>query len=222
MPKTLLQKKSKTSQKVSSILKVLDSLYPNLHTELIHQTTFQLLIATMMSAQCTDRQVNIVTPQLFAKFPDVQSLASAKVKEIESLIRSTGFYHNKAKNILATSKMILKEFKGQVPDNLDDLLKLPGVGRKTANVILGASFGIPAVVVDTHVKRICYRLGFTQSTDPDKIEQDIAEKLPPDSWNQFSLQLIQLGRKICTSRKAHCEVCPLLKLCDYGINQEEK
>lgn len=189
--------------------------YPDVKTQLRHETPFQLLVATILSAQCTDRQVNGVTPKLFKRFPAPENLAAASIPAIEKLIRPTGFFHNKAKNIRECARHLIERFDGVVPARLEDLVTLPGVGRKTANVVLGAAFGQPAVVVDTHVKRIANRLGLTDNTDPVKIEFDLMEALPRDAWNDFGLQLIYLGRSICKARKPDCPACPLRECCDW-------
>jgi len=173
------------------------------------------LIATILSAQTTDRQVNSVTGALFARFPTADDLGSAPLQEIEHLIRPTGFFHNKARNIRACARTLSKEYNGRVPRRLEALTKLPGVGRKTANVVLGAAFGIPGMVVDTHVKRISGRLGLTIHTDPVKIEYDLMAIVPKQAWNTFGLQLIHFGRDVCLARKPACPDCLLRRLCPY-------
>ena len=197
------------------LLRTLKDRYPDVKTQLDHQTPFQLLTATILSAQCTDRQVNGVTPHLFKQFPTPRALAAASITAIEKVIRPTGFYHNKARNIQACARSLMERFDGIVPDALEDLVTLPGVGRKTANVVLSAAFERPAVVVDTHVKRIANRLGLTSHTDPVKIEFDLMETLPESAWNDFGLQLIYFGRSICKARKPECQSCPLSALCDW-------
>jgi len=204
--------------RADKIRKILRGIYPEVKTQLFHQNPFQLLIATILSAQCTDKQVNQVTPVLFKRLKTPADFAAAPLKSIEKLIRPTGFFHNKAKNIKNCSKAILERHGGQVPQTLSELVKLPGVGRKTANVVLGAAFGIHGVVVDTHVARISGRLGLTENKDPVKIEFDLMEIVPKRAWNDFSLQLIFFGRETCMARKPKCPACPLNKLCPWPLN----
>jgi endonuclease-3 len=200
---------------IQFLLRTLKDRYPDVKTQLVHQNPFQLLTATILSAQCTDRQVNQVTSSLFARFPDPASLAGADLKAIKQIIYSTGFYNNKAKNIKACARALLERHAGQVPDDLDLLVKLPGVGRKTANVVRSAAFGHPAIVVDTHVLRISNRLGLTESRDPVKVEFDLMSIIPEASWSDLSLQFIYFGREICDARKPNCRICPLFKLCVF-------
>ncbi len=195
------------------IRKILRRLYPDVKTQLFYSTPFQLLVATILSAQCTDRQVNRVTEVLFNHLKTPADFAGAPIKTIENFIRSTGFYHNKAKNIKKCSQVLLQIHDSRVPRTLAELVKLPGVGRKTANVVLGAAFGIPGIVVDTHVARISGRLGMTTNKEPVKIEFDLMKIVPRKAWNDFSLQLIFFGRQTCLARKPKCPVCPLHKLC---------
>ncbi len=202
-------------QRADKIRKILRSDYPDVKTQLTHANPFELLVATILSAQCTDRQVNQVTGPLFRRFPTPEALAHGPIEEIEGLIHSTGFYKNKAKNIQNCAKCLLELHGGTVPDVLEDLVALPGVGRKTANVVLGAAFGIPGVVVDTHVARISQRLGFTASKDPVKIERDLMELVPKGAWNDFGLHLIYFGRDICAARKPACPRCPVRRYCPY-------
>jgi len=197
------------------LLQTLKERYPYVKTQLQHNTPFQLLTATILSAQCTDRQVNQVTQQLFARFPDPGALADASLSEIKQLIYSTGFYNNKAKNIKACARALLDRHNGQVPDDLDLLVKLPGVGRKTANVVRSAAFGHQAIVVDTHVLRISGRLGLSGSRDPVKVEFDLMKIIPESAWSDLSLQLIYFGREICDARKPMCKACPLFKICVF-------
>lgn len=188
--------------------------YADVECALIHDTPFQLLVATVLSAQCTDERVNIVTKELFAKYPRAEDLAAVPVKEIEKLVQSTSFFRNKAKNIKALSERLTKEFDGEVPQDLDILVNLPGVGRKTANVVLGTAFGIPTgVVVDTHVGRISKRLGLTENTDAVKIERDLIELLPRKEWIDYSHRMIHHGRRVCKARKPLCEECGFKKIC---------
>jgi endonuclease-3 len=201
--------------RAAKILKILKERYPEVKTPLFHETPFQLLVATILSAQCTDNQVNKVTRVMYQHLKTPEDYARARAKTIEKYIRSTGFYHNKAKNIKSCSKVLLEWHGGQVPRTLEELVKLPGVGRKTANVVLGAVFDIPGMVVDTHVGRISQRLGLTTNTDPVKIEFDLMGVIPEREWNTFSLRLIFFGREICKARKPTCPTCPLIKLCPW-------
>ena len=173
----------------------------------------ELLVATVLSAQCTDKRVNAVTPVLFNRFPTVTKLAGAKISEIEKIVYSTGFYRSKAKNIKELANKILKDFNGEVPKTLAQLVTLPGVGRKTANVVLGNAFGIPGLTVDTHFGRLSRRFGWSQETDPVKVENDVAKLIPEKEWTLLSHKLIWHGRRICHSRKPECGICPLAKLC---------
>ena len=201
--------------RADKVRKILQKIYPEVETQLLHRNPFELLIATILSAQCTDKQVNQVIPVLFARFQTPAEFARAPLRTIEQLIRPTGFFHNKAKNIKGCAKVLLEKHKGKIPQTLAELVKLPGVGRKTANVVLGAAFGIPGIVVDTHVARISNRLGFSASKDPVKIEQDLMNLIPRRDWNNFCLRLIFFGRSICTARKPKCPACPLDKLCPW-------
>lgn len=202
-----------TVLKIKKILETLKDRYPDVKTQLEHQTPFQLLIATIMSAQCTDNQVNKVTRVLFEKYPDPETLSRASLEDIKKIIYSTGFYNNKAKNIKACALAVLNEHNSVVPQDLKMLVKLPGVGRKTANVVLSAAFGYQTIVVDTHVLRISKRLGLTCETDPVKVEYDLMKIIPESSWNDLSLQLIYFGRQICDARKPLCSDCPLFDVC---------
>ena len=203
--------------RTDKIRKILRTIYSDVKTPLIHQTPFELLVATILSAQCTDKQVNQVTPVLFKRLNTPADFAAAPLKSIETLIRPTGFFHNKAKNIKNCSRALLDQHNGLVPQTLEELVKLPGVGRKTANVVLGAVFGISGVVVDTHVARISGRLGLTENKDPVKIEFDLMKIVPKRAWNDFSLQLIFFGRETCMARKPKCPTCPLDKLCPWPL-----
>lgn len=196
------------------ILDILDDMYgtePVIYLE--HRTPEQLLVATILSAQCTDARVNIVTKDLFVKYPDMYAFAAASLPELEQDIRSTGFYHMKAKNIIAAAGIICEKYGGKVPDTIEELTALPGVGRKTANVILGNVFKKPSIVVDTHVKRISKRLGLTKQTDPVKVETDLMKELPEDHWILINIHLITFGRTICTARFPKCGECRLTKYC---------
>ncbi len=200
-------------KKAARILDQLYQLYPDAHCALRYDNPFQLLIATILSAQCTDVQVNKVTVELFVKYPRVQALAEADLQTLEKDIRSTGFYRNKAKSLLGCAQMLLREHDGQVPQTLAELVRLPGVGRKTANVVLGNAFGIPGMVVDTHVKRLSRRFAWTDQQDPEKIEGDLCQLLPRKHWVQAAHLLILHGRQLCKAPIPLCSQCPLLKDC---------
>jgi endonuclease-3 len=195
--------------------------YPDVTCALGHEDAFQLLVATILSAQCTDERVNQVTPNLFARYGTPETMAAAPLKSLESLIRSTGFFRNKAKSIQACSQALVRDYGGQVPRDLDALVELPGIGRKTANVVLGTAYGIPSgVVVDTHVTRISRRLGLTKHTDAAKIERDLMEQLPRRQWIDFSHRVIHHGRRICKARKPLCNECSLESICPrVGVEQ---
>jgi endonuclease-3 len=200
--------------RVNAIFEKLDEAYPAATCALKHENPFQLLISTILSAQTTDERVNMVTPGLFKKYPTPQALAYANPADVEREIRSTGFYRNKTKSIIGASKKIVEEFHGEVPKTMDELLTLPGVARKTANVVLGCAFGIASgIVVDTHVQRLSRRLDLTKNTDPKKIETDLMKIIPQNRWILFSHQLIWHGRRVCHARKPKCIECNLEKLC---------
>lgn len=204
----------KERERISEILKRLDEQYTTEYRcYLNYDTPFQLLVATILSAQCTDARVNLVTKELFADYPDARAFAVADREELEDRIHATGFYHNKAKNIIACAEKICTEYQGEVPQTLPELLSLPGVGRKTANVIRGNIFHVPSIVVDTHVKRISGKLGLTTEEDPEKIEYDLMACLPEDHWILFNIHIITLGRSICTARNPKCRECFLRDLC---------
>ena len=204
-------------ERVREILARLDEQYgTDLACYLEHEDAWQLLVATILSAQCTDARVNEVTPGLFAKYDSMEKFAEAPIHELEEAIRSTGFYHNKARNIKACAQMLLREYGGQVPSEIEELVKLPGVGRKTANVIRGNIFRIPSVVVDTHVGRLSRRLGLTEAQDPEKVEYDLMSCIPEDHWILINLDLIALGRSICKSQRPRCEECFLREVCPSG------
>lgn len=212
------------AKRTEEILRRLDEVYG---TEYIcylnHENPWQLLIAVILSAQCTDARVNIVTKDLFAKYTSLESFANADLKELEMDIRPTGFYHNKAKNIIGCAKRLVEVYGGEVPAELSDLLTLPGVGRKTANVIRGNIYNEPSIVVDTHVKRISNRLGFTKEDDPEKIEFELMRKLPKEHWILYNIQIISFGRNICFARSPKCSECFLYDLCkakDKRVNDK--
>jgi len=196
-----------------SIYRILTKEYPDARCELDFNSPLELLVATVLSAQCTDKRVNSVTPILFKTFPTLEMLAGAKLSKVEEIIYSTGFYRSKAKNIKELANKILSDFNGEVPKTLAQLVTLPGVGRKTANVVLGNAFGVPGLTVDTHFGRLSRRFGWSDQTDPVKVENDVAKLIPEKEWTLLSHKLIWHGRRICHSRKPECGICPLAKLC---------
>jgi endonuclease-3 len=205
---------SEDKRRVAKIVKALAAEYAEATCALVHRSPLELLIATILSAQCTDQRVNIVTKDLFRRYRSAADYAAAGQAELEQAIQSTGFFRSKARNIKACCEQLVEEHEGQVPQDLESLVKLPGVGRKTANVVLGTAFGIPSgVVVDTHVRRITRRLGLTRHNDPEKIERDLMKQLPRSAWIDFSHRLIHHGRRICMARKPKCDICVLNKLC---------
>ena len=195
------------------VFRALTKLYPDAHCALEHRTPLELLVATILSAQCTDVRVNMVTPALFARYPDAKAYAVADLRELETFIQSTGFFRAKAKNIQACCRQIVEAHGGKVPQTLEELVKLPGVGRKTANVVLGDCFGVPGITADTHVGRLSRRLGLTTHADPVKVEQDIMALLPPKDWVMFNHRTITHGRQVCFARKPDCERCGLKRIC---------
>lgn len=219
VPVITTRKRSSKKQRALEILVRLQRLYPDATCSLSYQTPVQLLVATILSAQCTDERVNKVTPSLFARFPDATSLANADATELENLVRSTGFYRNKAKNIKSACQMIVSDFGGEVPKRMEELLLLPGVARKTANVVLAHAYGINAgVTVDTHVTRLSGRLGLTEHTDPIRIERDLMRLLPQRDWENWSIRLIYHGRAICKARSPACDACQLCDLCPSAFH----
>lgn len=201
-------------ERVAAILRILDETYPDAVCALTHRTPWELLVATILSAQCTDVRVNMVTPELFRRFPGPAAMAKAKLPKLEELIRTTGFYHNKAKSIQGAAKKIAEEFGGKVPETLAELITVPGAARKTANVVLGVSFGkAEGVVVDTHVFRIAHRLGLAKGDTPQKVEQELMKVIPQDHWIRFSHQIIHHGRQVCIARNPKCKQCTLETLC---------
>ncbi|MFZ9697560.1 MAG: endonuclease III [Ilumatobacteraceae bacterium] len=190
--------------------------FPEARCELDHRNAFELLAATILSAQCTDARVNMVTPALFAEFPTADDLAHADVSRVEELVRSTGFYASKAKNLIGMARALIERFDGEVPRDLDDLVTLPGVGRKTGNVVRSVVFDLPGLPVDTHVGRLSRRLGLTTQEDPVKVELELNKFLPPEEWGRFSLRLILHGRRTCDARKPKCRDCVLLDICPSG------
>lgn len=215
----MARKLAPKKQRALEILTRLKHLYPDAVCTLDYETPVQLLVATILSAQCTDERVNKVTPELFRQYPDALSLASADLDDIVTLVRSTGFYRNKSKNIQAACRMIVTEFGGEVPRTMAEMVKLPGAARKTANVVLAHAYGINAgVTVDTHVKRLCGRLGLTKHIDPIQIERDLMKLLPQPDWENWSIRLIYHGRAVCKARKPDCDRCALSDLCSFYQN----
>jgi endonuclease-3 len=204
-----------SAERLGKIFAALDTLFPQAQCALRHANAFQLLVATILSAQCTDERVNKVTPELFQKYPSPQDFAALGQPVLEHEIRSTGFFRNKAKNIIGAARKLVQDFGGMVPRTMDEMLSLPGVARKTANVVLGTAYGIPTgIVVDTHVFRVARRLKLSRQKTPEKVEQDLMKLVPQDRWITFGHQMIWLGRKICTARKPLCADCPLKPTCD--------
>jgi endonuclease-3 len=209
-PKTAAQRR----ERVADILSRLDRLYPDVTCALHHSNAWELLVATILSAQCTDKRVNEVTPGLFAKYPTITDFAHANLQEMANDIRSTGFFNNKAKSLIGAAKKILTDYGGKVPDKIEDLLKVPGAARKTANVVLGTAYGIASgVVVDTHVFRIAQRLDLSKGATPEKMEQDLMKTIPKERWILFSHQIIHHGRSLCVARKPRCVDCLLDPVC---------
>jgi endonuclease-3 len=204
------------AEKIGPILKLLDEHYGDAHVTLDFTNPLELLVATVLSAQCTDVRVNQVTPAIFKQYPTAAHYAEASPEDLEQAIYTTGFYRQKAKSIKALCRALVTQFGGQVPASLENLVKLPGIGRKTANVILGNAFGIPGIVVDTHMGRVAQRLGLTRQKDPVKIEFDLMPLVPRERWVKFSHQMIWHGRRVCSAKKPDCPHCPLLPYCDYG------
>lgn len=204
-----MQKKERAME----FIKVLENLYPDSVCSLEYTDPFQLLCAVQLSAQCTDARVNTVTPYLFQKYPDAISLSMAEIEDVESIIKPCGFYHNKAKNLIECAKELVNEYNNTVPDTMEELLKLAGVGRKTANLILGDVFNKGGMVIDTHAKRILFRMGLTKETDPVKVEFDTSPLIPTDKQSDFCHRIVLFGRDICTARKAYCDRCPANAFC---------
>ncbi len=207
----------KKKERALDIIEVFKKEYNDADCTLDYEDAFQLLIATQLAAQCTDQRVNMVTPHLFKRYKSVKDFAEANEEELTRLIRTTGFYRNKTKNIIACAKKLLSDFDGQVPNKIEELLALPGVGRKTANLVLGDIFKIPGIVVDTHAKRLSKRMGFTLNEDPYKVEMDLIKIIPKEYQSLFCHQLVFHGRKYCDARKPKCSECPINKLCPQKI-----
>jgi endonuclease-3 len=209
-PRTVAER----ARRVEKMRQILDRTYPGVTTPLLHRNAWQLLVATILSAQCTDKRVNEVTPGLFQKYPTIEDFACVNQAELAQDIHSTGFFNNKARSLIGAAKKVLADFGGQVPRTMEEMLTIPGAARKTANVVLGSAFGIPSgIVVDTHVQRVAFRLDLTKNTDPVKIEQDLWKVVPRERWIPFGLQLIYHGRALCAARKPRCPECPLDPLC---------
>lgn len=202
-----------TRPRAQRILRVLARLYPDARCALDFDNPLQLLVATILSAQCTDARVNMVTPSLFARYPDAVAFANAVSEELEKAIQSTGFFRNKARSIRACCQEIVAKHQGKVPDTLEELVQLHGIGRKTANVVLGSAYGVPGITVDTHVGRVSRRLGLTTHTDPEKVERDLMELIPKKEWTNFSHRMIFHGRQVCYARKPDCAHCALASIC---------
>ena len=213
LPLSLMKTSNPVRTRARRIVRLLAGQYPDAHCALHYENPLQLLVATILSAQCTDARVNQVTPGLFARFPDVKAFATADPHVLEAAIQSTGFFRNKARNIQECCKQLVHQYQGQVPNTMEDLVQLPGIGRKTANVILGNVYDEPGITVDTHVKRLSGRMGLTTETDPEKIERDLMRLLPKKDWTMFSHRMIFHGRQVCAARKPNCAGCTLAKVC---------
>lgn len=218
MNESIEQKK----ERVKQIISILKAEYGDAKCTLDFKSCHELLVATILAAQCTDERVNQVTPELFRKYPDVEAFANADYNELEAIVRPTGFFRNKAKSIIESAKQIITDFGSELPDNIEQLTSLSGVGRKTANLIVGVCYGKPAVVVDTHVKRISGRLGLTKNKTPEKIEIDLREILPPEDSTKFNHLIVAHGRAVCKAPTPICEICKLLELCPYGQERMTK
>lgn len=209
------------SSKVTNILSALKELYPDALCALHFGKDYELMIAVRLSAQCTDARVNLVTPALFAKYPTLEAFAAADVGDVEELVRSCGFYKHKARDIVLACQMLLSDFHGRVPDNMEDLLKLPGVGRKTANLLLGDIYHKEAYVCDTHCIRICGKLGLSQGKDPQKVEMQLRKVIPPEESSDFCHRIVLHGRAVCTARNPKCSQCTLAPFCDFFTGKQE-
>jgi endonuclease-3 len=205
---------------VNKLITFLEKRYKDANCSLNHKNPFELLVATILSAQCTDERVNIVTKKLFNAYKTPYDFANADLEKLKEIIKPTGFYNNKAKNIKEMSKILVEKYNAEIPDKIDELVTLPGIGRKTANVVLGIFFEPQGIVVDTHVKRISKRLSLTDSDDPEKIEQDLTKIIPKKIWDRFSHQMIHFGREICKARKPDCEKCEIKDICSFYNNSK--
>ncbi len=215
MKKAKLMREQSALDRPAQIAANLRRAMPVARVELTHRSPWELLVATILSAQCTDQRVNQVTPTLFGRYPTPHAMAKVTSTELEALIRSTGFYKSKAKNLIACAQAVSEQFNGRVPDTMEELTSLPGVGRKTANVLLGTVFGKPAIVVDTHVRRVANRLALTHSSDPEQIERDLQSVYPQTQWTDASQRLLLHGRYVCLARKPRCLVCPIYEVCEW-------
>lgn len=215
---SVLTASASAAERMSEIIRLLHETFPDAHCELNFNNAWELLVATILSAQCTDQKVNQVTPALFARYPTPEALAEAEIEDIEKMIYSTGFYRNKAKNIQGAARRLVTVYGGEIPTDINELLTLPGVARKTANVVLGNAFRITeGIVVDTHVKRIANRLGLTQESTPEKIERDLMALTPHEEWIDLSHLLIFLGRRVCDAKKPNCAQCTIRHLCPSSL-----
>lgn len=205
-----------TKDKTIQILKIFDKLYPNPECTLDYKTPLQLLISTQLAAQCTDARVNIVSKDLYNKYKNAEDFANANINELEQDIKSTGFYRNKAKNIKECCRILVDKYNGDIPNNMEELIKLPGVGRKTANLVLYEIFGIDGIIIDTHAKRLSNRIGLTENENPEKIEYDLQKIVPKDRWSDFCHMLVSHGRLVCNARKPECEKCAISEYCNYN------
>ena len=215
----MAENKAQAQERAREIIRVLKERYPNARCTLDFQTPHQLLVAAILAAQCTDEKVNQVTPALFARYPTVEAFAGADQTELEQMAKPTGFFRQKSRSIIESAQDIVNVHGGRVPETIEEMLELRGVGRKTANLLLGVSFGRPAIIVDTHVKRVATRLGLTGETDPTRIEFDLREILPEQEWTHFNHLLVAHGRAICKAPTPLCPICPILHLCPYGQKQ---
>lgn len=204
---------------IKSILNILSEVYKGAECALNYRTPFELLVATILSAQCTDERVNIVTKELFKVYNTAEKMVELTEEELALKIKSTGFFNNKSKNILGASKKLIEKYKGKVPETMEELIELPGVGRKTANVVLSNAFGVPAIAVDTHVFRVSNRLGIAKGKTPEEVEAKLMKNIPKEMWSHAHHYIIWHGRKICNSRKPLCEECPLAPYCEYNCNK---
>jgi endonuclease-3 len=213
LPLPLMKTRDPVRTRARRIVRLLARMYPDARCALDYENPLQLLIATILSAQCTDARVNMVTPGLFARYPNAKAFATADMRELETAIQSTGFFRNKARNIQECCKQLVGQHNGQVPRTLEELVRLPGIGRKTANVILGTAYEVPGITVDTHLGRLSRRMGLTTHTDPEKIERDLMALIPKKEWTMFSHRMIYHGRQVCFARKPNCAGCALAKVC---------
>ena len=209
-------------ERAIAAVEALKKVYPDALCSLSYEKPYELLISTRLSAQCTDKRVNIVTRELYAKYPTLQAIADAPLEEIEEIIRPCGLFHTKARDIKGLAEKLIREYGGELPDTMEGLTSLPGVGRKTANLVLGDVFGKPCIVTDTHCIRICGRLGLSEGKDPVKVERQLREVIPPDEGSAFCHRLVMFGRDVCTARKAWCEKCPMSDFCPSAFKTEKK